>query len=584
MRREKCYPLLSLLVCAFLLGGTGGSSADQEVGASVGAGWISGDYVVLPFNSLGMHCYDNDFSNFSILPPFNVLNGQVIKRGSVPAIMSSNDVHLAYKGMRDPTGSLNTTSTQFMLKTNFWQYVPALFGVSLKPDQGLTGQLMPGRRNRSRPFLSFDAAMNWFSATGIPITNYDDSFNLNYYPLMRVTAFDNATGSSLGSSPVTLPVSAEAHCDVCHQTDSDAASPGFHGVPVWSQNSDPNIRTRENILILHDAINNTTLMAQRPVLCFTCHYSPALDLAGTGPTGTQINPATGQPYSWTSRAVHNHHGSVQLNGIPIPDEGVNTCYYCHPGTQTKCLRGAMGGVGLICQNCHGGLMAVASTNRVPWKDLPKCQSCHTGDAVLHLGDQIIGRLAYADSPDVATPIIAVNKLFAENGDPANPGQSLLFRNSMGHAGASGVPHLACPACHGSPHAEWPVADPGANDNLLPKKLQGYTGKITECSVCHGEGYSPPPGKLLNGPHGIHSVNDPNWWGVAQYNHKYFLLTYPTRIGECQACHGKNLEGTVLSKTSTNRVFTTGPMNNNEIALAGGVPVSCSICHSNPPVP
>ena len=30
-----------------------------------------------------------------------------------------------------------------------------------------------------------------------------------------------------------------------------------------------------------------------------------------------------------------------------------TCYQCHPGTKTKCLRGAMGNGGMVCQDCHG---------------------------------------------------------------------------------------------------------------------------------------------------------------------------------------------------------------------------------------
>jgi hypothetical protein len=34
------------------------------------------------FNNLGMHCYDNDYSVFSILPPFNTVNAQVVRRGT----------------------------------------------------------------------------------------------------------------------------------------------------------------------------------------------------------------------------------------------------------------------------------------------------------------------------------------------------------------------------------------------------------------------------------------------------------------------------------------------------------------------
>ena len=35
---------------------------------------------VIAANDLGMHCMDREFSVFSILPPFNVVNSQVLKR------------------------------------------------------------------------------------------------------------------------------------------------------------------------------------------------------------------------------------------------------------------------------------------------------------------------------------------------------------------------------------------------------------------------------------------------------------------------------------------------------------------------
>ena len=37
-----------------------------------------------------------------------------------------------------------------------------------------------------------------------------------------------------------------------------------------------------------------------------------------------------------------------------------TCYQCHPGKQTKCLRGAMGAGGVVCQDCHGDMKQVGN--------------------------------------------------------------------------------------------------------------------------------------------------------------------------------------------------------------------------------
>lgn len=549
--------------------------------AAVPAGAGAAKYVVFPFNNLGMHCTDNDFSIFSLLPPFNTLHAQVIQVGPVPVVLTSNEVQVVFQAMADGTGSINTCSAPQVPKTNFWQYAFSLFGVNLAPDDGIEGVKMPGTVNAWGP-LTFESNMRWFAANGIPITPTDDAGNFNPYPMMKVAVGPNP-GPADGT-PVTLPVSWEAHCDVCHETGSDGASPGFHGVPEFSAADDPVIRVRQNILTLHDAINKTALTANEPVLCASCHYSAALDLAGTGPKGAQINPATGQPYSYESHALHRHHGSPQLNGVvPIPDEGVNTCYYCHPGPTTKCLRGAMSTAGIICQNCHGGLLAVGSVNRKPWIDTPRCQSCHTGDAIAHLGNDLIRRIAFTGSADRARPILSPNKRFAENRSSSTDCDVQLYRDSMGHPGADGIPKIACPACHGSPHAEWPLTDPAANDNATPVALQGYAGTITECSVCHGDGYLAPRGKELSGPHGIHTVNHQDWWGVSAVDHKVFLANNPDALGQCRACHGKDLGGTLYSRVRTTRTFFTGPMQMNTLVVPQGTQISCSQCHASPEV-
>ena len=97
-------------------------------------------YHVFAFNDLGMHCYDSDFSVFSILPLFNVVNAQVIQKGASPQILSDT-VSVGYKAMADSTGSINTTSAG---KTDFWTYVLPLFGADPPVDEGLLGAKMPG--------------------------------------------------------------------------------------------------------------------------------------------------------------------------------------------------------------------------------------------------------------------------------------------------------------------------------------------------------------------------------------------------------------------------------------------------------
>ena len=517
------------------------------------------DLRTFAFNNLGMHCYDADFSVFSILPPFNTVNAQVVRAGSAttnPILLDNVQAAVTYSAVADARRSINTTSAN---KTNFWTYVFGLFGANLPVDTGLTGSKMPGTGNVPQPFSVFDATYHWFNAEGVPITNFDDRRTRNPYPLMRIQARDLASATLPAPISVVLPVSDEMHCSDCH-TNGKAANRATmlkYGIAAWSRSPNKQVRYRQNVLILHDAKRGTNLMAGTPVLCASCHYSPALDLAGTGPVGNQVGK------SMLSYAVHGRHGKTIDNVIPvagnpaiIPDSGVGGCYKCHPGAVTKCLRGAMANAGITCIDCHGGMLAVGGvySNRMPWVDEPKCQSCHTGDALSHFGTTIRQRVAYDTADPAATPRIATNLRFAEE-------TGKLYRNSLGHS------NLACEACHGSTHAEWPAGRVNVNDNLMATQIQGHTGPIIECSVCHTNG----PGLTLNGPHGLHNINTPDW----NRDHSSFFQGG----ANCQTCHGVNLEGTVFSRAAANRSLIAD--DNRSITIVKGTRISCTICHENP---
>ena len=97
-----------------------------------------GTHVVLGANDLGMHCADQDDSIFSVLPPFNVLHAQVIRRGGTPQILDGSQVDVTYSAASnpsDPVGpdSINSTSAnwpvgattgQQVYKGNFWDINP----------------------------------------------------------------------------------------------------------------------------------------------------------------------------------------------------------------------------------------------------------------------------------------------------------------------------------------------------------------------------------------------------------------------------------------------------------------------------
>jgi len=557
------------------------ASAGVGIGPDIGA-----THQVLAFNDLGMHCADLDYSTFVILPPYNVIHSQVIERGEEPRILDDSEASVSYRGIADASGSVNATSQNLagsVYKTNFWDTNPEtgnsyafdLFGLDPKPDEGLAfGQKMPGHKqpyvaNDSQLFNHYDPAKQWFAADGVPILPIDDAGQLNAYPLMRVSA---TTGSAeVASLDVVLPVASEADCQNCHAVGEVAAptdSPIDFVLP--DDINDPNSvlqAAKVNILKLHDAKHGTDLINQTPVLCASCHYSAALDLAGTGPAGDQLGMDT------MSAVMHGHHGELTdpATGQPLfPTNGTleQTCYQCHPGKVTQCLRGAMGGAGIECVDCHGSMQAVGSESRQPWLDEPRCESCHTGDAVSHLGDSIRLPQAWEGDIDIATPRAAVNKRFAEN-------NGALYRNSLGHGG------VACEGCHGSTHAIWPNALPSSNDNVAANQLQGHAGTISECAVCHT---SLP--LTLDGPHGMHNVNSQGW----NLEHEDF---YERNPDSCRSCHGLNLEGTVLSMTAADRVFLLDDDEGDDddgddegaggqtINVSRGTAVSCDLCHEKP---
>jgi hypothetical protein len=539
---------------------------------------------VLGANDLGMHCVDKDFSIFSILPPFNVLNVQVVQlnaQGS-PTLLDSTTIHPEYNAVSDPSGSINSSSVN---KTNFWQFAQALFGAQLLPGQGLKGLFMPmdNLQNLGPQPIPYNTMRGYFAAEGIPIFPYDDQLNPNTYPLMRVSARDKTTGALLGQTDVVLPVSEETDCQSCHVTGGIGAK---RAALQWANDSNLEIQTRKNILLLHDADQATNLQNETPVLCAQCHYSFALDLAGSGPQGDQIGNV------FFSRVMHAFHGQLRDGqGRPIfPPGGTleQTCYQCHPGKITQCQRGAMKTGGIGCHDCHGDMLAVGGvypllaggsidgTNdggpRRPWQDMPRCQACHTGDAVSNLaatanvvaaGDGIRLRQAYRTGDPSASPLPATNKRFAENANT-------LYRFSKGHSG------ILCEGCHGSTHAEWPNANAGANDNIAATELQGHTGPLIECTTCHAQGTLVPT--TLEGPHGLHLVNDAGWISA----HGDLLEHGSPLQGECRACHGLTLDGTVLSKAAANRTLARGEGGGGfPISVSKGQQVSCTLCHGKP---
>ena len=294
-----------------------------------------------------MHCYNPSFKDICVLPPFNNLVAQVLRKSGENAQLVMSGVTVSYF-FPDNTYSAG--------KTNFWDYANQTFGVSLAANVGLTGKGLSG---------TMDKVGTHHEARGIPLTEYTDQAPTVRQPFQQaiVVVTNSATGAELCRTRVTAPVSTEMRCDTCH---------GDSGMATLRYPITPTNNTDTNILTLHDYVHPQTpsLMNSRPVLCGSCHSDNALGTAGK----------VGVPS--LSNAMHANHNNVT---IPIANT-TSGCYSCHPGPITQCLRDVMSQKqGFQCEDCHGGLAKVA-TNPNPWLNEPRCDNaaCHGSNATLGL--------------------------------------------------------------------------------------------------------------------------------------------------------------------------------------------------------
>lgn len=692
----------------------------------------SGNFTILAANDLGMHCADQDYRIFSILPPYNVVNAQVIQKGQEPVLMSPADgIHVTYQAVDsnyfanfndpnrppDATNSFNSTSRNLpgVFKNNFWDshppsstgidkigfiayeplYPPTILSLfPSTPDLGLPApaveelylgggtltaeqSAMPGLANAPQPFhgyvQDFPFFINFpfgytvqnfkrFTAEGVPLSPIDDAGRINPYPLMRIEARD-ASDNVLASVDTVLPVASEADCAICHASqpvcDVDSTKslvcddiansqyPGVNFIETGAQAQNVIGTTPEqkvinsaklNIVRLHDFKHGTTLAGSaadgtngdgtsQNVVCANCHYSPALDLAHLGPTDENGKEQT--QHISMSRAMHGVHGNLPLNDpanyghlfpvMPPPGPArdpilaqetlMETCYNCHPGKSAKCLRGAMGGSGTVCQDCHGQMTQVGDdftenfpvagfpagadlTKRVSWASEPSCDSCHVGDAMQvnqlkqsgQLNDTVINATDSHANADGLRLLMAYRLSdHKANGGPNNlpllrfaesrfATTENLYRLSGANPGSrssseKGHGDLSCEGCHGSTHAIWPNKNPFANDNKAAKDIQGHAGVVIECSSCH----TVDMGITLDGPHGLHPVGDTRF---SNGGHKDLAEQNPDA---CRACHGLNGEGSVLSRAATDRTLRK---EHGSVTVSKGEVITCTLCHDN----
>ncbi|EJF07506.1 hypothetical protein ThvES_00003440 [Thiovulum sp. ES] len=492
------------------------------------------DYQVIAWSDLGMHCTDgSDFSVFSILPPYSNLVAQVIKKGDEPEKIKSG-ISLTYESFYSLEEKVNSNSSS---KTNFWDYLSALFGVSAESDTGLTGNRVQSDTPEN---MSLNVDSGFWEAHGIPTVPENDDGTKNYYPMVRVVAKDSATGETLSETTTVLPVSDEMNCKSCHASGgSDEVKPSAG----WENSSDLEADYKLNILKLHDDKHDISPYLEKlaengysyetslyqtvkngtPILCSACHSSNAL-----GKDGFSGIPSL-------SRAIHSEHAKIETVNTK------ETCYKCHPGEETNCFRGAMSGGEIECQSCHGTMSAVSSSSRSPWNDVPDCQSCH------HDGERETTAVTDYGTGTLRSTLISDTRFATNSGK--------TFKESVGHG------DLSCSACHGSTHAIYPSTK--AEDNLQNERIQGYSGTLSNCASCHEENIYTANG----GPHRIHQIGS-SW----VRNHEDVAERSGT--SSCTACHGSDYRGSGLSE-----MFETRTLDGK--TFQKGDKIGCYDCHNGP---
>jgi hypothetical protein len=407
-------------------------------------------YILLAWNSKGVHFFSDSDIYFSIIPPGNTLNSVLIKRGEVPERIFEY-VEITYtieKGFEQPSKHVS-----------FWDVSKSLIGRDLEKDTGLSG-------NQTKGIMKLDDTGELFYADYIPVIPYSEDGSFNPYPLMTIVAKDKTTGQILARTITVAPASTEIGCKNCH-----GGNWKFSDVAGISDT------TANDILSMHDKNNDTNLMrlAQKgkPVSCKSCHKD--------------ADEENGRDILNLSAAMHGKHANY------LPNRGADACFTCHtdsPEGSTRSFRGFHADI-FECTACHGTIedhalsLLKAELNkkkkgalelmrhlkpqmvktvyeinpRLPWINEPDCLNCHIDFQL----------------PEDVDDYVAFNQWTDSSAD--------LFRHRR-----DDMEVLNCSACHGSPHAVYPATNIFGNnrDNIQPMQYQKNSGTIgsSNCNPCH----------------------------------------------------------------------------------------------------
>jgi List-Bact-rpt repeat protein len=454
-------------------------SANTTMTAVFGSATTSSNYTVIARNDLGMHCACPSFAGFLLLPPYNTIRVQVIRKGGDSASIVSSGITVNYSLAEETDASLQTDP----YFSQWIKYSPKLFPgfqpVVNGKVMGIAGYGISGT-------ATYDSkSMSW-NAVGIPaypVATGDPAKDIMTDPLggpkrdpyltANITVKDTA-GNTLGTTSTVVPV-AFGGCCGCHL--KLAGANGYPQTPEGSFTYMGIMHGRNSSGINISLIDPDGDGIGGPVRCSWCHFDPAMgEMSPPGvPAGTKLLPGANftlktSQYSF-SDVLHRFHAKDQLVLSSAYDPNIaRNCYDCHPGNNVNCYRGNHTKTNIWCTDCHGDLNQRVSTGQLsqPWQasTLPSCYAPAKGISS-----------AYSCHASV----------------PQTTWASNFGGNYINGRGGMSSHIVLCESCHGSAHAESPsamsldnVQNAAIHDSLgttFPAgKDKTYT--LGSCRICH----------------------------------------------------------------------------------------------------
>ena len=487
---------VSLVAGAMLLSSAPFSASPRDaVAGGHSSSSSSASYVVFARNDLGMHCACPTFAGFLLLPPWNTVRVQVLKKdATVPTIVSSG-ITVSYSLAEESDTSLPIDPYFSQWITYSPKLFPGFQPIVNGKIQGLAGYGIAGNMNYNSTTLAYEAV----GIPAYPVTTGVTAKDVMVDPLggpnrdpfltANITVKDSA-GATIGTTSCVVPV-AFGGCCGCHL--DLAAANGYPKTPAGSFALLGKLHGQNTSKIDFNYLDPTGDGTAGPIRCSWCHWDPAMsESAAPGLAAVWPNYVImpGASFTRTDVKVSQYSFSDVLHRFHVQDPLVlstydpniaTDCYKCHPGNGVNCYRSthiakttpnSVSPSPMWCTDCHGNLNQRVAAGQLtqPWKEstLPTCFAPASG-------------------------ITSVFTCHATSAVKDNFTWTSAFAGYFINARAGMRSKILCESCHGSAHAEAPSAQ--SLDNVENAALQGNaaytfpagvdkTYAIGVCNVCH----------------------------------------------------------------------------------------------------